>query len=86
MDDQVIFIARYVLVLLNRIGISRQNIQIEADMTAVERILEYCSLDQEPPAQVQMKNRPPTQWPSQGRIVVDHVSMSYSNDEYASLA
>jgi ATP-binding cassette subfamily C (CFTR/MRP) protein 4 len=55
-------------------------------MTAVERILEYCSLDQEPPAQVPPKNRPPINWPSQGRIVFKNVSMSYLNEEDTSLA
>jgi len=49
-------------------------------MTSVERILEYCALDQEPPAQVPSKYQPPINWPSQGRIVFDNVSMSHSND------
>lgn len=55
-------------------------------MTAVERVLEYCSLEQEPPAQVPFKKRPPTDWPSRGQIVFDHVSMSYSEDEDFPLA
>lgn len=63
-----------------------QNVQVETQMTAVERILEYCALDQEPPAQLPALNRSLNQWPSQGRIVFDHVSMSYGTDDYASLA
>jgi ATP-binding cassette subfamily C (CFTR/MRP) protein 4 len=55
-------------------------------MTAVERVLEYCSLDQEPPAQVSPKNRPPMNWPSQGQIIFDNVSMSYTNDQHSPLA
>ena len=55
-------------------------------MTAVERVLEYCSLDQEPPAQVPANRRPPLAWPSQGRIVFDNVSMCHSTDEYSPLA
>ena len=47
-------------------------------MTAVERILEYCALDQEPPAQLQHSHSLIKDWPAQGRIVFDHVSMSYS--------
>ncbi|CAF2965891.1 unnamed protein product [Rotaria sp. Silwood2] len=64
----------------------RMTVYIETDMTAVERVLEYCSLDQEPPAQVSVKNRPPSNWPSHGCIVFENVSMSYSNDEDASFA
>ena len=55
-------------------------------MTSVERILEYCQLDQEPPAQVQPKDRPPVNWPSQGHIVFKNVSMSHSNRSDAPLA
>ena len=55
-------------------------------MTAVERVLEYCSLNQEPPAQVSAKKRPPVDWPSHGEIVFDHVSKSYSDDEHSPLA
>ena len=55
-------------------------------MTAVERVLEFCSLDQEPPAQVLPVNRPSSTWPSQGRIIFKNVSMTYSNDKDAPLA
>ncbi len=61
-------------------------VEIETEMTAVERVLEYCSLDQEPPAQVLPEHRPPSNWPSQGRIVFENVSMSYTNNEHAPLA
>jgi ATP-binding cassette, subfamily C (CFTR/MRP), member 4 len=55
-------------------------------MTAVERVLEYCNLDQEPPAQSLPDRRPPSHWPSQGHILFDDVSMSHSNDPHAPLA
>ena len=55
-------------------------------MTSVERILEYCALDQEPPAQVPQEHQPPSDWPSQGSITFNNVSMSYSTDPYVSLA
>ncbi len=55
-------------------------------MTSVERVLEYCTLDQEPPAQLPPKYRPPTNWPSQGRIVFNNVCMSHSKDPNAPLA
>ncbi|CAF4347407.1 unnamed protein product, partial [Adineta steineri] len=61
----------------------RLSVDVETQMTAVERVLEYCSLEQEPPAQVSSDHRPPSNWPSEGRIVFNNVSMSYSNDEHA---
>ncbi|CAF4950125.1 unnamed protein product, partial [Rotaria sp. Silwood1] len=64
----------------------RQSVQLETQMTSVERILEYCALDQEPPAQVSPKNRPPTNWPSHGEIIFENVSMSHSNKLNAPLA
>ncbi len=59
---------------------------VESQMTAVERVLEYCSMDQEPSAQVSPDRRPPSTWPSHGRIIFDDVSMCYSNDEHSPLA
>lgn len=55
-------------------------------MTAIERVLEYCSLEQEPPAQVSPDHRPPPTWPSQGRIVFDDISMCHSDDDHSPLA
>ena len=55
-------------------------------MTAVERVLEYCALEQEPPAQVPKDQRPPTNWPSRGTIAFEDVCMSHSPDPDAPLA
>jgi ABC-type multidrug transport system fused ATPase/permease subunit len=55
-------------------------------MTAVERILEYCSLDQEPLTQVPSDLRPPRNWPSNGRITFENVSMCHSPDGQSPLA
>jgi ABC-type multidrug transport system fused ATPase/permease subunit len=56
-------------------------------MTAVERVLEYCALDQEPPAQLPPHlPRPPPDWPAHGRIVFDNVCMSHSSQSHAPLA
>jgi len=55
-------------------------------MTSVERVLEYCKLEQEPPAQLSPEYRPPNNWPSQGRITFNNVCMSHSKDPHASLA
>ncbi|CAF4018606.1 unnamed protein product [Rotaria sordida] len=64
----------------------RLSIDLETRMTSIERILDYCSLDEEPPAQVPRNRRPPSNWPSHGRIVFDNVSMSHSSDNQSLLA
>ncbi|CAF0900141.1 unnamed protein product [Rotaria sordida] len=63
----------------------RQSVVIETQMTSVERVLDYCSLDQEPPAQVPHDLRPPSNWPSHGQIVFDNVSMRHSTQTYLPL-
>jgi ATP-binding cassette subfamily C (CFTR/MRP) protein 4 len=55
-------------------------------MTAVERVLDYCSFEQEPPAEVSSDRRPPKDWPSDGEIIFDNVSMSHSAEADAPLA
>lgn len=55
-------------------------------MTSVERVLDYCSLDQEAPAEVPQDHRPPPNWPSHGQIVFDNVSMRHSTETYLPLA
>ncbi|CAF4934663.1 unnamed protein product, partial [Rotaria sp. Silwood1] len=64
----------------------RQSVRVETEMTAVERILEYCSLEQEPSVQILNKHRPPNNWPLEGQIVFKNVSMKYLRDEYSPLA
>ncbi|CAF1179879.1 unnamed protein product, partial [Adineta ricciae] len=47
----------------------RQSVEVETQMTAVERVLEYCALEQEPPAQLPPHlPSPPSNWPTHGRI------------------
>lgn len=55
-------------------------------MTSVERVLEYCSLDQEPPAEVEENRRPDIHWPGHGQIVFDRVSMKHSIEIHSSFA
>jgi len=73
-------------ICLTNINFSRQSVEVESHMTSVERVLEYCELEQEPPAQVPPKHRPPTNWPSHGHITFDNVCMSHSKDSDATLA
>jgi len=64
----------------------RQSVEVESQMTSVERVLEYCQLDQEPPAQVPPKYRPPNEWPTRGQITFNHVSMAYFKEPGSPLA
>ncbi|CAF3348781.1 unnamed protein product [Rotaria sp. Silwood2] len=70
------------LICLNagRVLHNKQSVEVETQMTSVERILEYCSLEQEPSNQLSFKYRSPANWPSQGRIVFKNVSMSHSKE------
>ncbi|KAF9368019.1 hypothetical protein CPC16_005788, partial [Podila verticillata] len=49
----------------------------EMSMNAVERVEEYMTLEQEPPAIIE-GSRPPASWPYSGEIVVDHLTMKYA--------
>ncbi len=59
---------------------------VETQMTAVERVLEYSSLEQEPQSQISSDSRPPADWPSRGEIVYKNVSMKHLPAEEKSLA
>jgi ABC-type multidrug transport system fused ATPase/permease subunit len=50
-------------------------VNLEAQMTYVERIFEYIDLPTEPPAS--MPTDPSTSWPSSGKIVIRDVSLRY---------
>jgi hypothetical protein len=60
---------------------SSQSVQVETEMTTVERVVEYYSLSQEPPAQVPPKQRPPVDWTSHGEIAFDHVVVFCTDTE-----
>ncbi|CAF3410899.1 unnamed protein product [Rotaria socialis] len=63
----------------------RQSVELETQMTSIERVLEYCLLEQEPPAQAPPKYRPSANWPSRGQIIFKNVSMSHSNESNSSV-
>lgn len=65
----------------------RQSVEVEMQMTSVERLLDYCKLDQEsPPSSSFVQRRAPAHWPLHGRIMFDDVCMSHSEDPQAPLA
>ena len=54
----------------------RQSTEVENHMTSVERVLEYCELESEPPAETDVK--PPDEWPKRGSIRFKDMSFSYA--------
>ncbi|XP_015127765.1 multidrug resistance-associated protein 4 [Diachasma alloeum] len=59
----------------------RQTAEMVAQMTSVERVLQYTRLEKEEPFDSEVNSRPPTTWPHQGRIEFDHVYLRYSVDD-----
>jgi ABC-type multidrug transport system fused ATPase/permease subunit len=55
----------------------RMHTLMEMEMNAVERVDEYMSIEEEPPAIV-ANNRPPASWPSQGKIQVKDLTLRYT--------
>ncbi|KAI1287409.1 ATP-binding cassette sub-family C member 4 [Halotydeus destructor] len=54
---------------------ARQSAELEAQMTSVERVLEYRAI--EPEGELESDKPPPKSWPQEGRVVYDHVSFTY---------
>ena len=70
-------------ILIANFSFFRQSVTVESQMTSVERVLEFCVLDQEP---LPPKNRPPMDWPKHGEILFRNVSMAYSDIDHTTLA
>ncbi|KDR24429.1 putative multidrug resistance-associated protein, partial [Zootermopsis nevadensis] len=58
----------------------RQSAELENQMTAVERVLEYSNLEKEPPLESDADKKPKDDWPSQGEVVFDRVFLGYSKE------
>lgn len=56
--------------------LTRMGVELEATMTHVERVIEYCGLEPEPPA-VLDSDPPRSQFPREGRVEFDHFSARY---------
>ncbi|KAK9710865.1 Transporter of the ATP-binding cassette (ABC) [Basidiobolus ranarum] len=54
----------------------------EVNMNSIERIQEYMTIEQEPPAVIEGE-RPPQGWPAEGEIMVKNLVMQYSPEQPA---
>ena len=59
----------------------RQTAALENTMTAVERVVEYNSVDPEPAFESSPDKKPPKDWPEHGEIKFEKLSLSYSPDQ-----
>lgn len=57
----------------------RQSTELEVNMNAVERVIEYTKLTPEK-APIVASNRPPSGWPSQGVITASNLAVRYRED------
>jgi len=58
----------------------RQSAEFENQMTSVERIVEYQDLNQEAAAESKTGLKPFAEWPKQGQIEFDHMSLAYGGN------
>lgn len=63
----------------------RQSAELENNMTAVERVIEYHSVDPEDELEAPIEKKPPPEWPQKGRIQFDKISLRYFPDPNAEL-
>lgn len=54
-------------------------------MTAVERVVEYETVDPEDELEATGDNKPPRDWPQEGHIIFDKLSLRYFPDPTADL-
>lgn len=57
----------------------RQTAETIAQMTSVERILQFTQLDKEGPFESEPNKKPSAQWPSKGEITFDHLYLRYDD-------
>ncbi|XP_046836014.1 ATP-binding cassette sub-family C member 4 [Vespa crabro] len=59
----------------------RQTAEAIAQMTSVERVLQFTKLDEEGPFTSDPSNKPSLEWPTKGEIKFDHVYLQYSDSD-----
>ncbi|XP_014219727.1 multidrug resistance-associated protein 4-like [Copidosoma floridanum] len=63
----------------------RQTAETIAQMTSVERIFQFTDLEQEGPFESEPGQRPPKEWPSEGRVEFKSLYLRYSDEGEPSL-
>ncbi|XP_058458133.1 probable multidrug resistance-associated protein lethal(2)03659 [Malaya genurostris] len=58
----------------------RQSAELENTMTSVERVVEYDTVDPEPALEAEGDKKPPKEWPQEGRVKFDKLSLRYHPD------
>jgi ATP-binding cassette subfamily C (CFTR/MRP) protein 4 len=59
----------------------RQSAELESQMTAVERIIEYSKLEEEADLEPSADNIPDKEWPKKGEIKMVNMSVFYDNSQ-----
>ncbi|CAG5017723.1 unnamed protein product [Parnassius apollo] len=59
----------------------RQSTELENQMTSVERIQEYSTIESEPPLESEPSKKPPPSWPEAGRLEFRRVFLYYAPSE-----
>ncbi|RZB40999.1 ABC tran and/or MMR HSR1 domain containing protein [Asbolus verrucosus] len=80
--------SRVGLAITQAIGLSglfqwgmKQSAEMENQMTAVERILEFTRVEHEPDLQSTPDKKPPPEWPAEGKIEFQNLIMKYKENE-----
>lgn len=55
----------------------RQSTELENQMTSVERVVEYSSIEHEPELESLPDRKPRSSWPEQGKVIFKHVFLKY---------
>ncbi|KAJ4427649.1 hypothetical protein ANN_25297 [Periplaneta americana] len=63
----------------------RLTAEVINQMTSVERILEYTKIEKESDLETHPNQKPPSDWPKQGKIQFDHTNLKYSLSDPAVL-
>ncbi|XP_058838490.1 probable multidrug resistance-associated protein lethal(2)03659 [Topomyia yanbarensis] len=58
----------------------RQSAELENTMTSVERVVEYDTVDPEPALEAEGDKKPPKEWPQEGRVKFEKLSLRYHPD------
>ncbi|KAF7280544.1 hypothetical protein GWI33_005747 [Rhynchophorus ferrugineus] len=64
---------------------ARQSAEVSSNMTSVERVLQYTKLEEEGPWEALPANKPPADWPKEGKVDFRHAYLRYRPDSHPSI-